>query len=403
MTAWTGISPWWWARLAVEAAGLFVVATLVFDAIHYTLHRWQDSRRGWLRRLAGLHQAHRDFCDRGLVYHDHEVASNLLKHAIPEYATQLAVCAAAFALLDPAAVVAVMAAFTAVFAGVLALRGKDRHHRRLAPLPPAHAGLLVRAPYHALHHVYPDSYLGSYTTLFDRLMGTACQVRGRRFALTGASGAFGSALRGLLERAGAEVVPLKFGVDYSYEDYSGADAVLATADVLVLAHGARSADAMRANCESSLALIARFKDRTRDRLVPPEVWALGSEIELHPAIGGVGLRAYARSKRAFARAAARLFFDPDMLYRHIVPSAFRSRMGPGLIGGRTAAAVAFWMIRRGFRYVPVTYTGIALLNAVPFLVRAWLAVPGRARGGRSEPASHVTRPIRQPSAATPTG
>ena len=61
--------------------------------------------------------------------------------------------------------------------------------------------------------------------------------------------------------------------------------------------------------------------------------------------------------------------DGDVLYRHIVPSAFRSRMGGGLMSGRTAAAIALWLIRRGFRYVPVTYTGIAFLNFVPFFFR----------------------------------
>ena len=85
-----------------------------------------------------------------------------------------------------------------------------------------------------------------------------------------------------------------------------------------------------------------------------------------------------RSKRAFARAAARLFFDPEILYRHIVPSAFRSRMGPGLMSGHTAARVAFWLIRHGFRYVPVTYTGIAFLNFVPFFLRCGLRPRAKA-------------------------
>ena len=184
-------------------------------------------------------------------------------------------------------------------------------------------------PYHALHHVYPDSYMSSYTTLFDRLAGTACQIRGRRIALTGASGAFGAAMKDLLERAGAVVVPLKFGVDWTYADYSGADSLLETADILILAHGAKADCAMQANCDSFLALIGRFRALARHRQIPVEVWAVGSEIECHPAFGDPVLQVYARAKRAYARAAARLVYDPDVLYRHIVPSAFRSRMGPG--------------------------------------------------------------------------
>jgi monoglucosyldiacylglycerol epimerase len=173
----------------------------------------------------------------------------------------------------------------------------------------------------------------------------------------------------LLEHAGASVIPLRFGVDWSYEDYSGADSVLKSADILVLAHGDKGKQAMQANCDSFLALIDRFKSLTRIRQVPVEVWAIGSEIECHPTFGAESLQSYARSKRAFARAAATLILDRDILYRHIVPSAFRSLMGQGLMTGRTAAAIALWLIRRGFRYVPVTYTGIAFLNFIPFAVR----------------------------------
>ena len=47
-------------------------------------------------------------------------------------------------------------------------------------------------------------------------------------------------------------------------------------------------------------------------------------------------------------------------------------MGPGLISGEAAAKAALFLIRRGFRYVPVTYTGIALVNYFKF---AWFTTP----------------------------
>ena len=56
-------------------------------------------------------------------------------------------------------------------------------------------------------------------------------------------------------------------------------------------------------------------------------------------------------------------------------SAFTSPMGPGLMSGRTCARVALFLIRRGARYVPVTYTGVALWNYFK------LARPCRADGG----------------------
>jgi len=379
-----------WPRLLLEAAALFAVATFIFDAIHFTLHVCLNSSRPWLRKLARPHQAHHDFCDRRLIYHDETTVPNLVLHVIPEYTTQMAVCAMSLTVLDSLPVIVVMGSFTLIFSGVMILRGKDRNHVQVPILPPAHGSFFVRPPYHALHHVYPDSYMSSYTTLFDRLMGTACQIRGRRVALSGASGAFGAAMKNLLERAGAVVIALKFGVDWTYLDYSGADSVLETADILILAHGAKGVSAMRANCDSFLAMIERFRALTRHRQVPVEIWAVGSEIECHPAFGDPNLQMYADSKRAYARSAARLVHDPDVLYRHIVPSAFRSRMGPGLMSAQTSAIIALWLIRRGFRYVPVTCTGVAFLNFIPFFVRSRLAGSRPSLRDRSELATSAS-------------
>jgi hypothetical protein len=87
------------------------------------------------------------------------------------------------------------------------------------------------------------------------------------------------------------------------------------------------------------------------------------------------LKEYRRSKLAYARHARRYYADRDLIYRHIVPSSFRSKMGPGLISGETAARWSLFLIRRGFRYVPVTYTGIALINYFKF---AWFTRPVHA-------------------------
>ena len=384
----------------LKSAGLFVVATFVFDAIHFSLHLCLNSRFRWLRRLASPHEAHHAFFDRRLQYDEDVTVPNLLHHVIPEYATQMMVCSLALLALQPVPVIVVMSIFTAIFARAMILQGKDHNHIPFPIIPVARGTLFVRAPYHAMHHIYSDSYLSSYTTLFDRLMGTACQLRGRRVALTGASGSFGSAIKDLLEHAGASVIPLRFGVDWNYEDYSGTDAVLESSDILVLAHGAKGEQAMQANCDSFLALIDRFKGLTRNRQVPAEVWAVGSEIECHPAFGDAGLRSYARSKRAFARAAARLMQERELLYRHVVPSAFCSRMGPGLMTGRTAAAIALWLIRRGFRYVPVTYTGIAFLNFIPFVLRGLRARADASRLQRFSTTSSMAGqwPVEEPRA-----
>ena len=76
----------------LKSAGLFVVATFVFDAIHFSLHLCLNSRFRWLRRLARPHKAHHAFFDRRLRYHDDVAVPNLIHHVIPEYATQMVVC-----------------------------------------------------------------------------------------------------------------------------------------------------------------------------------------------------------------------------------------------------------------------------------------------------------------------
>lgn len=360
----------WALHILWQAVVVFVAATFVFDVIHYLLHRCLKSSFGPFRFVGSLHQAHHDFFDDQLTFQKPATLRNLVLHVVPEYSTQMAVCAAALLVFDWPAVVLVMGFLTLLFVLVIIGRGKDPHHVAYEKLPPAHDDLLVMGPYHSLHHVYPDGYYSSYVTIFDRLMGTGCQIRGRRVAMTGASGAFGGPLKEMLERAGAAwVKAFKFGEDYTYDDYGRLDDVLREADILVLAHGSKKEHAMQANCESFVALIERFKALTKHRRFPVEVWAVGSEIECHPAFGDPDLKVYLESKRAFARHARRYYRDRDILYRHVVPSAFRSRMGPGLISGRTAAWLALFLIRRGLRYVPVTYTGVALVNYLKFLFR----------------------------------
>jgi len=188
----------------------------------------------------------------------------------------------------------------------------------------------------------------------------------RRFLLTGARGAFGRELAKALAAAGASVAAARFGEDWTYDDYAFfSQARLAPVDVLVLSHGAKGAHAMAANCTSFIEIADRYRDARAKVSQRAEIWGLGSEIELHPAFVAP-LRSYMESKRAFARYAARLYDDDSITYRHIVPAAFRSGMGPGLISARTAVRIALFFLARDWNYVPVTYTGIAWLNYLRF-------------------------------------
>jgi hypothetical protein len=159
---------------------------------------------------------------------------------------------------------------------------------------------------------------------------------------------------------------LKHGVDFAPGEPEKAREVLQWADVLVLAHGAKSVDCYNANHRTFVELIDLFREIGKSRLTPPEVWALGSEAEFHGDFGQESLKDYAGSKRAFAAKALDYYRSPDLIYRHIVPSAFTSQMGPGLMSAEAMVSYTLFFIRRGFRYIPVTYTTLAYWNYFRF-------------------------------------
>jgi hypothetical protein len=359
---------------AAEAFVLYLVATFCFDVVHWFLHQAQVSKSPLLQKLGGFHQTHHDFLGPNLKFDDRLIAQNFWRHRTGEYLTQMAGAALAFLVLDPIPVLATQALFTISFVGGIFMKGKDSNHQEVPIVPAPTGGIFVGLHYHCLHHLYPLRYFSSVTTAFDKIFGTGCQVAGRKVVITGASGSFGAPMKKILEREGATVTALKYGVDYQYNDYSAVDAALQGAEILVLAHGSKVKDAMAANCDSYLELISRFRAVTRGNQAPAEVWAVGSEIECHPSWGNAELEVYLQSKRAFARRARHLFHQRELLYRHIVPSAFTSPMGPGLISGSFAASWAWFLIKRGYRYVPVSYTGIALLNYLKFVFRLHASV-----------------------------
>ncbi|KAJ0165184.1 hypothetical protein CTA2_12115 [Colletotrichum tanaceti] len=161
-------------------------------------------------------------------------------------------------------------------------------------------------------------------------------------------------------------------------------------DVLVLAHGSKNGQHdLEANCASAVAIIDIFRESCGRRKLGllPEVWYVGSEAELHGAWTS-DMQTYTGSKRAFVRH-ARAFYDEETFnYRHIVPAAFASGMGTGLVSPRWAARVALWWIRRGARYVPVTYTGLAFVNYLRFRLGRRLAdQPGHKPQRSTSPTS----------------
>jgi hypothetical protein len=362
----------------IQASLLAYIATIGFDVVHYTLHRFMRSRVPAFQAIGRLHAVHHQFLGPDLKFDEAFRNKNILWHMIPEYLTQIA-CLALFLPFLEKGVVALAALFpTWMFLSTLIRRGTDKHHKEVDSISAPRNSFFVSPDYHALHHRYPDRYHSSLVKIFDWFVGTGVQLEGKRVVMTGARGAFGSPLKSLLHESNvAHIECLQFGRDYTYEDYERTACALKNADILVLCHGSKQSP-MQANCESFQSLMEIFCEAHKDDFEPPEIWAVGSESECHPAFESVAKR-YKESKEAFARIAARYYRDERVIYRHIVPAAFTSPMGPGLMSGKTAARVAMWWIRRGFCYVPVTYTGIAFINYLKFLFLSSRRSPASAR------------------------
>ncbi len=364
---WTSITPWTVVLWVLEAGIVFVVSTLIFDALHWLLHRWGRSRNRLLRTFSRWHWVHHRFLDRKMRVNPALVWPNVVFHVLPEFLTGVA-GTLLFLLVFPWPPVAVVIAIRVwMLVGTIREEGMDFNHMNMDRISGQQGLLWVNPSYHAMHHVHPNNFFSSFTNVFDLLFGTGAQISGRRFLITGASGAFGGAMQARLEKLGGIVETAKHNVDFAVGDYGRMREKLERADVLVLSHGAKSEGCWDANCTTFVDLADLFVQIGKTRLSPPEIWGLGSEVELHGDMGMEDLRDYAASKRAFAQRALGYYRSADVLYRHIVPSAFTSAMGRGAMSADTAAAVALFFIRRGFHYVPVTLTSLAVWNYFRFV------------------------------------
>ena len=373
--------------LAMSVLWLYLSGSFCFDAAHYLLHQSSKSRYRRLRRLGYLHQVHHLFYNRNLKFDDRYYRLNLLLELPMELSCQMlgTLLGWLFAVYMKPALISreltvlvlwfeVLRAFLVVY-----LEGKDSNHIAFSAPPKDTNWFFVGPHYHALHHVDPTAYMSSTFRLFDWIRGTGNSLKARRITITDVSGAFGLAMKRQLRKDGVEYIQeLKFGVDWTYDNYDSLTPILATTDVLVLTHDANGANAMEASCHSAVTLIDLFKkhhkSKCTQKMLLPEVWYVGSESELHSPWDIPTLEEYSRSKRSFVPHARALYDDPAILYRHIMTSTFQFKMRFPIVSADWAAWLAMWWIRRGARYVPVTYTGLAHLNYFKFMYwvqKAW--------------------------------
>ncbi|KAJ3496365.1 hypothetical protein NLG97_g2716 [Lecanicillium saksenae] len=372
----------------------YIVGSIFFDVVHWLAH--QKSRNKFVRWLSRTHSAHHQYFNRNLKFNSKFRYANLISHMPLEFACQTIGSACSWlmtrrfyptAAYDLLLVTMVQVIRTAVVAWNL---GYDSNHIPYKTLPKDKNNIIVGPEYHVLHHIDPQNYFGSMVRVIDLFFGTATTLKGRRVAMTGSSGALGTALANALQKEQvASVRALRHGFEWSQDDYSALSDILAETDILILCHGTKDPEtAASVNCSSAVAIIELFKQArvcSKPELIP-EVWYVGSEAELHGALpGDKVMQAYTASKRAFVPFARAYYDDKTILYRHIVAAAFKSRMGSAIVGADWAAKVAIWWIRRGAQYVPVTYTGLAFVNYLRFMYRE---TPEFASSAVASAASH---------------
>jgi hypothetical protein len=371
------------AVLLASCLWLYLAGSFFFDIVHYALHQCSKSPHRLLRRLGYLHQLHHLFFNRNLKFKDKYHWFNIfielpLELSCQLFGSWLGWLIAKFLgltgseLLSRELFVLVLLFEVARVVAVAILDGRDSNHISYSTPPKDVNWFLVGPEYHALHHINPTAYISSTVRVFDWFLGTICSLQRRRIAITGASGAFGSAMKTQLQAEGVNCVQeLHFGTNWSYEGYESTISILVNTDVLVLADGSRDADATKANCESVIALIELFKKyhkpKPGQKMLLPEIWYVGSEIELYPVQAHSNSEAYPTSQQPFLPHARKLYDDTTILYRHIVLSTFQSAMGRRIVSADWAAKASMWWIRRGARYVPVSYTGLAYLNYFKFM------------------------------------
>lgn len=247
---------------------------------------------------------------------------------------------------------------------------------------------LVNRPYHWRHHFDNQNayYCGTFTFV-DKLLGTALSLKGKKIAVTGASGTLGQALLKHLHLRGAKVTAFTSKEQSLTLDINGIELAVNTIywhtgkehellseiekiDILIINHGInvhsqRTAEAITTSYEVNTFSVARLMElffstvRTNEDIVTKELWINTSEAEVNPAFSPL----YELSKRAIGDLISLRRLDAPCVVRKVILGPFKSNLNP--IGVMSADWVAKQIVNlavRDFRNIIVT------INPITFIV-----------------------------------
>ncbi len=266
----------------------------------------------------------------------------------------------------------------------------DVTHRQgeFADIP---ANFLVNRTYHWRHHFDDqDAYFCGTLSLVDRILGTALSLKGKKIAVTGASGTLGQALIKQLHRKGAKVTaltsrtePLSINVDGKQIEINtvtwqtGQESLLkdifAKTDILIInhginVHGQKTAEAIEKSYEintfSGWRLLELFLTtvKTNKEKATKEIWVNTSEAEVNPAFSPL----YEMSKRTMGELVTMKRINAPCIIRKLILGPFKSDLNPvGVMSAQWVAKQIVNLAVRDFRDIIVTINPLTYLLFPP--------------------------------------
>lgn len=367
-----------WLAIAGYVIGSILWVEIVRDLYHILAHVWQPLYRlhGWHHRVfrPDLTPANPEIYRQAHWYNDVPEALVMLSFSVIPGAI------ATLTSFSPQWVAWSGSIYTLSFLASAIARGlglayaeelTDMTHRpgEFQQLP---SRWLVNRTYHWRHHFdNQKAYYCGTLTFIDKIMGTALSLKGKRIAVTGASGTLGMALLTQLQARGAKVVALTSQdkpltlpgqtqpletVTWQTQQEDKLTALFAKVDILILNHGinvhesrdvAAIEQSYEVNAFSSWRLLELFLGtvRTNKDIATKEVWVNTSEAEVNPAFSPL----YELSKRTLGDLVTLRRLDAPCTIRKLILGPFRSNLNP--VGIMSADWVARQIVNLAVRDV----------------------------------------------------
>jgi hypothetical protein len=380
-----------WLAIAGYALGSILWVEVVRDLYHLLAHYWQPLGRlhAWHHRVfrPDLTPVNAEIYRQAHWYNDVPESLVMLSFSL------LPLWAAYNSPVSPSWGAWCGSLYSLSFLGSAIARGAglayadeitDLTHRP-GPFNQRPARWLVNRTYHWRHHFdNQKAYYCGTLTFVDKLLGTALSLKGKRIAVTGASGTLGIALLQQLQARGAKVIALTSKpqaitlphqnqpletLTWQTEQESELVALLERVDILILNHGInvhsdRHADAIASSYEvntfSSWRLLELFLQtvRTNADIATKEVWVNTSEAEVNPAFSPL----YELSKRALGDLVTLRRLDAPCTIRKLILGPFRSNLNPiGVMSANWVARQILNLAVRDVRNIIVTINPLTYL------------------------------------------